>query len=109
MSTVETLLAGLLPLAVQPQIELVRQLPPERVAELAEHALATLAHAGDGLLYRTPDTRQAFVALVDALAVLSFAPGGVAFAGWVWCATHGMTGQREGQPARCPQCVEVAA
>ena len=92
MSATETLLAGLLPLAVPPQIDLIRQLPPERVAELTESAVETLAHAGDGLLYRTRDTREAFVALVNALAILAFAPGGVAFAGWIWCADHGQIG-----------------
>ena len=105
MSATETLLAALLPLAVPLRIEALRHLPPARIEERRVAALDLLAHAGDGLLYRTPETRQAFVALVDALAILAFAPGGVAFAGWIWCADHGQIGDSRERMGICPQCL----
>lgn len=67
-----------------------------------------IAHADEMMYLSRPHrgwggTRQAFRGLADAIAILSRQPGGVPFAGYVWCADH-FPGGKSGHE-RCPKCL----
>lgn len=88
--------AILLPIALQAAVplrimELQREwgdsgLPDDWVDRIRDHALYIAEH-GDIILYRSSkkgETAKAFNVLVDAIAHLSFAPGGVKFMDLHW-------------------------
>jgi hypothetical protein len=89
--TIATHIASMLEIAVPLWVErwqrtswlAVRDATPRLVLMIAEH--------GDVILYRSPtrgDTTQAFNALAEAVAILSFAPGGVRVFGHRWESQH---------------------
>lgn len=105
------LLAAMLSLAVPQRIEAVRAWPEAEIARRRAAALDLIANQGDALFYPVPatkataGTRAVFAAVVDALAILSFAPGGVEFVGVRFCARHGGLVRRSTPEDRwCAQC-----
>lgn len=69
----------------------VRSWTPERRAERAAVCGQVVAEHGDVIQFKQPATKkhhigtaEAFNALAEALALLSFYPGGVKFAGQHW-------------------------
>jgi hypothetical protein len=95
-------LAASVPLAIA---ALMRQGgPSESDLESARSFGAVLAEKGDRLLFASTvpgETAQLFNALVSSLAVLSFAPGGVVFAGQRWQAVM-PTSALSGLPSSLP-------
>ena len=74
------LLQATLEIAVPLWIEKLKQQSPEYRLERAKAHVDTIASKGDIILYRskkTGETAAAFNALAEAIAVLSFQPGGV--------------------------------
>lgn len=79
-----TMLQALVPLRM---LEL-RDHGQEQLAALARAQVETIAACGDNLLYRGPNTREAFAALLTAVACGALvAEGGVTMLGLHWCAT----------------------
>jgi hypothetical protein len=100
-SILEITLSAAVPLRIA---ELAGTSPDRRLA-LATGAADTLAAHGDDLLYGGEHCRAAFGAVVRALAIGAYQPGGIHFAGTLWCAVHHPHGGREEWP--CPPCVEA--
>lgn len=107
MSATETLLAGMLSLAVPLAIDRIRSWDEGHRTARRIEAADFLAHHGDELQFRGKQTRAAFVACVDAVALLSFADGGVRFAGLNFCARHGGIVHPDSVYDKlCARCVE---
>lgn len=70
-----------LEVAVPLWIERYRGQSFERLKERAGECSQVIAEHGDDILYRGKHTATAFNRLAEALAILSFPPGGVRFAG----------------------------
>jgi hypothetical protein len=84
------LLAAALPVAVRVAIDGHRGRPAAEVVARAHACARVLAAQGDALLFASPPglTASVFAALVEALAALALAPGGVTFAGTHYEAVH---------------------
>lgn len=103
----ESLLVGLLATAVLVEIDRMRGMgEPYRLAT-ARKCGQYIAEHGDNVLFRSGDrkhtTAKAFAVLARGLAVLAFQPGGVTFAGHLWCATHPRQQRPDGRI--CPECL----
>jgi hypothetical protein len=87
----ELLLQTSLSLAVPLCVESLRQRPWDDIAQRMPELSRVLSHDGDQILYRSRkpgETARAFTALVEAIAALSFAPGGVRAFGMHWESRH---------------------
>ena len=91
----DTKFTGLLPItlsvAVPLRIEELKQVPFTELMARRPQLVKMIAFHGDDILYhskRPGDSAKAFNALADAIAVLSFAPGGVTLFGEHWQSKH---------------------
>ncbi len=81
---------GLLYTAVLIEQGRLRSLPWSALQESAPELASYIASKGDVFLYRGKrgESAAAFVKVAQAVATLSFLPGGVTFLGEHWCAEH---------------------
>lgn len=87
----------ILAVAVPGEIARLRLLPLSQAVEVARASAQTVAESADELLFGGKRAAATFAALARGLAALSFAPGGVVFAGMHWCAVHPENTATEGQ------------
>lgn len=78
------LLLSTLELAVPMWQEEWRGRPPAEREIRGRELSQVVAERGDVILYRAKGTAEAFNALAEAVAILSFQPGGVEFLGRRW-------------------------
>jgi len=72
----------------------LRELPWETLCGMTQEVVQIIASQGDNILFRSRkkgETAKAFNALARGLAILSFYPGGVKFAGLHFENKHGDT------------------
>lgn len=81
MKPINVVLEATLQVAVPLWVEELRALAPEERAARAQEAALFIAAHGDDLQFGGPHCREAFNRLAEGLALLSFQPGGVRFAG----------------------------
>lgn len=85
----QTLLPGMLELAVPQWVERLRDRPWEHIQARAAECSRYIAEHGDKILYRVPgQSAEAFNRLAEGIACLSFAPGGVSIFGRHWLSEH---------------------
>jgi hypothetical protein len=87
------LLSDGLAMAVQLEVGRLREAGEDHRLAVLERLREVQARDGttgpvDAMLYGGNGAGRAFAATVHAVAVLSFAPGGVTFDGRLWCASH---------------------
>ncbi len=103
--TTYTLLTCTLQLAVPLWIERLRGRPWEHIQQRAKVCSDTVAHRGDVILYRGKkrgESAEAFNALAEGIACLSFAPGGVKVFGQHWEACLDADGSKRTGAALVP-------
>jgi hypothetical protein len=83
-STLGTALAAAVPLRI---VELASSSDEQRLA-LVAGTVDTICTHGDDLLFGGKHCKETFAALVRALAVAAYQPGGITFAGRHWCAAY---------------------
>lgn len=84
---VQALLVTSLEVAVPLWVQQLRQRPWSELQARASRAMQMIAEHGDNILYkarRPGETAAAFNALAEAVAILSFSPGGVKLFGQHW-------------------------
>jgi hypothetical protein len=86
----DALLRITLSAAVPLWIERLRTTPLAELMKRAPELADVIASKGDVLQYKRKkgESAHAFNALAEALAIMSFCPGGVTFAGDHWESTH---------------------
>lgn len=77
-----------LSVAVPLEIALIGQMGQEQREWLADQVRPQLQSGADDMLYGGRGCAEAFAAYAKALALESFQPGGVTFAGLHWCQDH---------------------
>ena len=107
----DELLLMSLRVAVLGEIETARTADPDLRAVQAANAAAAMGSGMDDMLYGAKGCTSAFAAVARALALLSFAPGGVTFGPLRWCAAHLHERWTEADGVLCPRCLaeEIAA
>ena len=91
------LLSASLSAAVPLWIERLKSQPWEVLDQRRSQCIDVIASHGDNILYRSKKpggTAKAFNALAEAIAILSFAPGGVRIFGLEFVAVHPDLGDR---------------
>jgi hypothetical protein len=85
----------------------LRHIDTQQRVDLARAAVQPLVEHGDDLQYGGKHCRAAFAAVARALAAGAYQPGGITFAGQLWCAAHRPFGAALEWP--CADCLASAA
>lgn len=86
-----TLIVDTLEVAVPLWISQLREVPWKLIDARREPCMLMIAEHGDDILFKSKrqgDTAKAFNALAEAVAILSFIPGGVKVFGRIWTHQH---------------------